>query len=84
MSLYGDVMFLPCSFALVFLAIPIHLMMHKTSSIQQCRPGLYATLPFVFFFGLLLWFCFCVWFVWWLLLFVFVLFLFGSFYLFWH
>ena len=76
MSLYGDVMFLSFSFALVYLAIPIHLMMHKTSSTQQCRPGLYATLPFCLFLGLLFWFAFClvclvVAFVW--------SFLFGSF-----
>ena len=82
MSLYGDVMFLSCSFALVHLAIPIHLMMHKTSSTQQCRPGLNATLPFCLFLGLLLLVCFlfglfggC---------FCLFLFLFGSFDLIWH
>ena len=30
---------------------------HKASSAQQCRPGLYATLPFCLFLSLLLWVC---------------------------
>ena len=66
-SLYGDGLFLPVSFALVHLAIPIHLMMHKTSSTQLCQPGLYATLPFclvlvllVCLFFVFVWFCVCL------------------------
>ena len=45
MSLYGDVM--SCLVPLLWFSC--HLMMHKTTSVQQCRPGLYAALPFVFF-----------------------------------
>ena len=69
MSVYGNVIFLFCLFALVFLAIPIHLMMQKSSSVQPCRPGLHATSPFCVlscFFSLFLffWLCFCLVFVW--------------------
>ena len=65
-------------FALIFLTIPIHVMMYKTS-VQQFRPGL----PICFFLGsvvgvccllvclVLLLFCFCLIFVWFFYFFAF-------------
>jgi hypothetical protein len=52
---------------LLFLAIPIHLMMHRSLSLQLCWPGQHFTMPLVALCVLVVFgFCFC------LLLFLFV------------
>ena len=52
-----------CSVAFDFLAIPIHLMMHKSLSLQLCWSGHVSPCRFVFRVCLCLFICVLVWFV---------------------